>query len=64
MVFVVASHYQSLRIIVLLLQACLLEIYLFSDHISQVVRYDRKLFKNCFQARLIFYETPVLLLLQ
>ena len=29
MVFVVASHYQSLQIIVLLLQACLLEIYLF-----------------------------------
>ena len=28
-VFVVASHYQSLQIIVLLLQACLLEIYLF-----------------------------------
>ena len=28
-VFVVASHYQSLQVIVLLLQACLLEIYLF-----------------------------------
>ena len=29
MCFVVASHYQSLQIIVLLLQACLLDIYLF-----------------------------------
>ena len=28
-VFVLASHYQSLQIIVLLLQACRLEIYLF-----------------------------------
>ena len=28
-VFVVASYYQSLQIIILLLQACLLEIYLF-----------------------------------
>ena len=28
-VFVVASHYQSLQVIVLLLQACRLEIYLF-----------------------------------
>ena len=30
-VFVVASHYQSLQIIVLLLQACRLEIYLFCE---------------------------------
>ena len=40
-VFVVALHYQSLQIIVLLLQACLLEI-------SSFVRYDRRIFKNCF----------------
>ena len=30
-VFVIASHYRSLQIIVLLLQACLLEIYLLCE---------------------------------
>ena len=35
-VVVVASHYQSLQIIVLLLQACLLEIYLICEIRSEV----------------------------
>ena len=54
-VIVVASHYQSLQIIVLLSQARLLEITTF-------VRYDWRSFvsfENCFQQRLIFYESPV-----
>ena len=51
-VFVVASHYQSLQIIVLLLQACLLEF-------TSFVGYYRRIFKNCFQHRLVFYEPPV-----
>jgi len=42
---------KSLQIIVLLLQACL--------RFTSFVRYDRRLLKNCFQQRLIFYGTPV-----
>ena len=37
------------------LQACLLEIFLF----LAFVRYDRRIFKDSFQQRLVFYETPV-----
>lgn len=47
-IFVVVLHYESLQVMIFLLQGCLLEIYLFCMMWLET-------FYNCFQQRLIFY---------
>ena len=54
MVFVVASHYQKPSDYSFALTSMS-----FTKRFTSFVTYDRRLFKNCFQQRLIFYETPV-----
>ena len=48
--FAVASHYQSLK-------------FFSYKHVlyrfTSFIRSDRRIFRNCFQQRMVFYETPV-----